>query len=105
MTLANDASSYGVGAVLSHVLPDNSERRVAFASRTLNEHEKRYSQLDKEGASIIFGRNKFNQYAFGRKFTLSTDNKALKHIFDPCTSLSNNCCKSTGQMVYNTLFV
>ena len=33
--LACDASSTGIGAILSHVMPHGSERPVAFASRSL----------------------------------------------------------------------
>jgi hypothetical protein len=32
--LACDASSYGVGVVLAHQMPDGSERPVGYASRT-----------------------------------------------------------------------
>ena len=58
---------------------------LAYASRTLNKSEINYSQVDKEGASIIFALKKLNQCLLGNHFILTTDNKAIKKIFDPKT--------------------
>ena len=87
VTMATDASPYGLAAVIMQKDGTGKMKPVAYASRSLNVHEKGYAQLDKEGLAIMFGLQKFIMYLYGRHFTILTDNKPLERIFGPKTSI------------------
>ena len=75
-----DASPYGVGACMMHII-NGEEQPVAYASRTLSDAEKNYAQVEREALALIFGVKKFNQYLYGRQFTLVTDHRPLCKLF------------------------
>ena len=77
LSLACDASAYGLGVVLSHKMSDGSDKPIGYASRTLSAAEQNYSQLEKEGLACVFGVKKFHNYLFGRSFELISDHKPL----------------------------
>ena len=81
LLLACDASEYGIGAVLSHIVNGSEERPVAYISRTLSPAEKNYSQLEKEALAIVFAVKKFHRYLLGRHFVIESDHQPLKSLF------------------------
>jgi hypothetical protein len=71
-TIETDASYSGLGAVLSQ-----EGRPIAYASRSLNEHEKHYGVTKLEALGVVWAVDKFKVYLQQRKFELITDHKAL----------------------------
>ncbi|XP_063682609.1 uncharacterized protein K02A2.6-like [Bolinopsis microptera] len=83
LKLDTDASSVGLGAVMSHIDENGTERPIEYISRTLTKSERNYSMIEKEALAIVWATKRLHRYLFGRPFTLVTDHKPLESIFHP----------------------
>ncbi|KAK3097548.1 hypothetical protein FSP39_010680 [Pinctada imbricata] len=75
-----DASPIGLGAVLAQEQGGIS-RVICYASRTLSDVERRYSQTEKEALALVWACERFHLYLYGIKFELVTDHKPLEVIY------------------------
>ena len=83
--LVVDASPVGLGAVLLQRQPNGLFQPIEYASRSLTDVERRYSQTEREALAVVWGCERFHVYLYGIDFDLLTDHKALQSIFSPCS--------------------
>ena len=89
LVVACDACPVGLGAVLAHKLPSGEEKPISYASRTLSNSERNYSQIDKENLAIIFAVKHFHFFLYGKdRFTIYTDHKPLITLFGAHSKLT-----------------
>ena len=77
-----DASPVGLGAVLTQK-QKNGPRVICYASRSLTDTERRYSQTEKEAQALVWACEKFHPYVYGVPFDLVADHKPLEVIYGP----------------------
>ena len=78
-----DASPVGLGAILVQKQGDGCFKPVIYASRSLTNVERRYSQTEKEALAVIWACERFRLYVMGIHFDLITDHKPLEIIYSP----------------------
>ena len=80
--LDTDASDSGIGAVLSQVQEDSTERVIAYASRALSKPERQYCVTRRELLAVVVFIQHFRPYLLGNQFTLRTDHGSLKWLWN-----------------------
>nr|KAG5702720.1 hypothetical protein BaRGS_013357 [Batillaria attramentaria] len=78
-TLQTDASDVGLGAVLLQER-DGQLQPVSYASRKLNDAERRYATVERECLAVVWAIGKFELYLYGREFVLQTDHGSLQYL-------------------------
>ena len=76
-----DASGVGVAALLPQE-NDGKLYPVDYTSKKLNLTEARHPIIEKECLAVVWGVKRFKLYLAGRRFTLQTDHKPLRHLKD-----------------------
>ncbi|XP_053388040.1 uncharacterized protein K02A2.6-like [Mercenaria mercenaria] len=71
-----DASPVGIAAIMLQ-----NGKVVCYASKSLTDVEKRYSQTEREHLAIVWAIEHWHIYLYRHSFTLISDAKALEHIY------------------------
>ena len=92
VTFESDTSLSGLGATLLQ-----EGQPVAFASKVLTPAESRYDRIEKELLSVVFARERFDTYPYGRDVVhVKTDHQPLEAILGRTLALlpsvSRGCC-------------
>ena len=80
--LETDASGAGLGAVLAQRQDDDQIRPVAYASCTLQPHEKNYGILEMEALAVVWAVKHVYSYIYGHCCDVYTDYSALKALLN-----------------------
>lgn len=75
--METDASGVGLRAVSLQQQPDKTIRPIAFASRTLQAHERNYGISELEALGVVWAVKHFRHYLYGHPCTVYTDHEVL----------------------------
>lgn len=83
LELRTDACDYAIGGILMQTSKDPSLNGViCYVSKMLKKSERNYTVTDKEAYAVLCCVTKLRHYLWNRKFTVTTDHKALQYLMN-----------------------
>ena len=107
ITVASDASSYGVGACILSKMNDGTTKPIAHKSRALLPAKKNYLWFEKEALGIIFVVSKFHSFIHGQHYATEWP-QAITHHFNSKKGLpihTANKLQRWGTILLNYNFI
>ena len=80
--ISADASSYGLGTVITQKQPTGEHRPIAYISRVLTPTEQKYCQIEKEALAVTWACEQLSHYIIAMQFHIFTDQKPLVPLLD-----------------------
>lgn len=80
--LEADVSGAGLGAVLAQKQHDDAVWPIAYASRSLQPHERNYGITELEGLGVVWAVRHFRPYLYGHRCEVFTDHSALTSLLN-----------------------
>ena len=80
--LYTDACDYAVEGILVQVDENGVERVIQYVSHALSSTQHRWAVIEKEAYAVIYVIQKLRPYLYGSKFTVFSDHKPLKSLFN-----------------------
>ena len=78
--LETDASGMGLGVILAQVHEDGTSYPIAYASRTLQQHERKYVATELEALGTVWAVKHFHHYLYGHHCEVYTDHEPLGFV-------------------------
>lgn len=79
--LYTDASQFAIGGILVQNDENGVERPIQYISKQLSSGQRKWSTIEREAFAIIHALKKLQPYLQGAMFTVFTDHKPLKSLF------------------------
>ena len=93
-----DSSKHGIGAVLLQ-----EGRPIEYASRALTPSERNWAQIEKEALAVLYGLERFDQYAYGRAVikTYKDGGDPYEAILEQRNTPRQDTALSPAEMMFN----
>ena len=90
--LETDASTVGLGAVLSQAQEDGAVHPIAYASRSVDKHEKKYGISELETLGLVWAVRYFRPYLLGHPCVVYTDHAVCLSILNTARPSGKLAC-------------